>query len=190
MACHRNASSQPCYRVVTSNMILAFALILSAAAPARAGVQELVLMYGETDGDYRRTGLGLRFGPWWSADWGNWKATLRPELELSHLRYSGPSSGPDSLNQAGGIGLFRVQYGQGRFRPYAEAGLGAGLFSRERLGNKDFSTHFQFSEHLGLGLGFAERVFAGWRFSHFSNANIEKPNDGIDLHQVVIGAFF
>lgn len=58
------------------------------------------------------------------------------------------------------------------------------------MGTRTFSTHFQFSEHLGLGVEFAEKWFGGWQFSHYSNAEIEKPNDGIDLHQIVVGARF
>jgi opacity protein-like surface antigen len=150
----------------------------------------IALMVGEAGSDYERAGIGLRFGPMWSADWGNWKASLRPELELSHFRHTGAGPGPDSLNQVGGIGRLHLHYGEGRLRPYAEAGLGASLFSRDTLGGKDFSTRFQFSQHLGLGVEFAKWGFAGLQYSHYSNANIEKPNDGIDLHQVVVGAYF
>jgi hypothetical protein len=35
-----------------------------------------------------------------------------------------------------------------------------------------------------------ERGYAGLQYSHYSNADIEEPNDGIDLHQIVIGAHF
>ena len=190
MARHPNALPQLGHGLSAANALLAFSLALLAAAPARAAGPEIVLRYGEADSHYERSGIGLRFGPWWSADWGNWEATLRPELELSHFRYTGSAAGPDSLNEGGGIGLLRIQYGKDRFRPYAEAGLGVALFSRDKLGSKEFSTQFQFSEHLGLGVAFAERGFAGWQYSHYSNADIEKPNDGLDLHQFVIGAHF
>ena len=171
----------------TALAILAFALAPFTAAAEGPGI---ALVVGQADSDYERAGLSLRFGPMWSADWGNWKASLRPELELSHFRYTGAGPGPDSLNQVGGIGLLHLHYGEGRFRPYAEAGLGVSLFSREVLGGKDFSTRFQFSQHLGLGVEFARRGYAGLQYSHYSNADIEKPNDGIDLHQIVLGAYF
>jgi lipid A 3-O-deacylase len=167
--------------------ILAFAFAPFAAAAEGPGI---ALVVGQTDSDYERAGLSLRFGPMWSTDWGNWKASLRPELELSHFRYTGAGPGPNSLNQVGGIGLLHLHYGEGRFRPYAEAGLGVSLFSRDTLGSKDFGSRFQFSQHLGLGVEFAQRGFAGLRYSHYSNADIEKPNDGIDLHQIVLGAYF
>ena len=160
------------------------------AAAAETEGPEIALRAGEAGSDYERAGLGLRFGPVWSRDWGNWKASLRPELEFSRFRYTGPAAGPDSLNQIGGIGLFHLHYGASRFRPYAEAGLGAALFSRDSLGTKQFSTHFQFSEHLALGIEWTGHGFAGVQYSHYSNADIEKPNDGLDVQQIVIGAHF
>lgn len=171
----------------TALAILAFTFAPFAAAAEGTGI---ALVVGEAGGDYERAGLGLRFGPMWSGDWGNWKVSLRPELELSHFRYTGASPGPDSLNQVGGIGRLHLHYGEGRLRPYAEAGLGVSLFSRDTLGGKDFGSRFQFSQHLGLGVEFAKRGFAGLQYSHYSNADIEKPNDGLDLHQIVVGAYF
>lgn len=165
-------------------------LMLLAGLPARAADTELLLRYGGSDSDYERMGIGLRLGPLWSADWGGWKAELRPELELSQFRYTGPLPAPDSLEQGGAIAHFRASRGAGRLRPYAEAGLGISLFSNDTLGNKRFSTHFQFSQHLGLGLRFAESGFAGYQYSHYSNAKIDEPNDGIDLHQIVVGVGF
>jgi opacity protein-like surface antigen len=173
-------------------MLALLALSLSplpAAATAAEG-PALSLLAGEANSDYDRAGLSLRLGPVWSTQWGNWKTTLHPELELSHFRYTGAAAGPDKLEQIGGIALLHLHHGERRVLPYAEAGLGASLFSRDTLGSKQFSTHFQFSEHLGLGVEFGGGWFAGLRYSHYSNADIEKPNDGIDLQQIVIGAHF
>ena len=174
----------------TTLAILAFTFTPFATASAAAEGPEIALLVGEAGDDYERAGLSLRLGPMWSADWGNWKASLRPELELSHLRYTGAGSGPDSLNQGGAIGRLHLHYGNGRWRPYAEAGLGVSLFNRDRLGGKDFGSRFQFSQHLAVGVEFAKWGFAGLQYSHYSNADIEKPNDGVDLHQIVLGAHF
>lgn len=173
-----------------TGMLLALSCLLSPAAPARAEGMEVLARYGQDGGSYESAGLGLRFGSWWAKDLGGWKATLRPELELNHFRFSGTASGPDNLNEAGGMGLLRFDRGTGGVQPYGEIGLGLAYFSHDRLGEKNFSTHYQFSEHLGLGMEFAERWFAGYRFSHYSNADIKKPNNGMDLHQLVIGVRF
>jgi hypothetical protein len=187
---NQQAIPQLGYRFSATLAILALSFTPFSAAAVAAESPEIALLIGEAGSDYERIGLGLRLGPLWSANWGNWKASLRPELEVSHFRHTGSASGPDSLNQVGGIGLLHLHYGESRFRPYAEAGLGVALFSRDRLGGKAFSTRFQFSEHLALGVEWTGRGFVGLQYSHYSNANIEKPNDGIDLHQIVIGAHF
>ena len=41
---------------------------------------------------------------------------------------------------------------------------------------------------LAVGVELTKRGYAGRQYSHYSNADIEKPNDGIDLLQLVIGA--
>lgn len=187
---HPKILSQAGCRLPAAITLLALAVTPLATASATAEGPEIALLVGEAGRDYERAGLSLRFGPMWSTDWGNWKASLRPELEVSHFRFTGAGPGPGSLNQFGGIGRLHLHYGEGRLRPYAEVGLGVSLFSRDTLGDKDFSTRFQFSEHLAMGVEFARRGFASLQYSHYSNADIKKPNDGIDLHQIVIGAHF
>jgi len=161
-----------------------FRRLLRVAAEPAVGV-----LHGEHD-NYDRTGLSVRLGPQWETDWGAWHAGLHPELELSRFRYSGSNDGPDTMNQVGAIGMLRLVRGRGGFQPYAELGLGAALLSRTDLGPKVFSTNFQFSQHAGLGLELGGRFSVGWRYSHYSNGDIEMPNHGIDLHQLLIGASF
>lgn len=172
----------------TSLLALMFAAGMSTAAFADG--PELVLKHGEDGAHYQRSGLGLRFAPLWSDDGGKLKLALRPEVEFTRLRYTGERGGPNHLDEAGLIGLLRMRYGDARLRPYAEIGLGAALFSRTHLGGKNFSTSFQFSEHLGAGIEFADRWSLGWQFSHYSNADIEFPNNGIDFHQIMLGVRF
>lgn len=160
-----------------------------AAGAACAAEPAVAVFHGEHD-NYDRTGASLRLGSVWARSWGAWHAGLHPEFELSRFRYRGAGEGPETMNQAGVIGLLRVVRGQGAVQPYVELGLGGALLSRTSLGAKEFSTAFQFSQHVGLGLQFADRLSAGWRYSHYSNGDIRNPNDGIDLHQFVIGARF
>ena len=76
--------------------------------------------------------------------------------------------------------------------PYAEAGIGTHLFSNTKLGNRDFSTAFQFGSIVGVGVGFGERgqYELSYRFQHLSNADIKKPNDAHDLHLLRLGYNF
>ena len=43
---------------------------------------------------------------------------------------------------------------------------------------------------LLAGVELIQRGYAGLHYSHCSHADIEKPNDGIDLHPIVIGTPF
>ncbi len=173
-----------------SRFLAVLVMVVCPIAAAQADDAEVVLKHGTASGQYERTGVALRLGPLWSDAWNGWRLTLRPEVEASRFRHAGSGDGPRGLDQGGVIGLLRVHYGEGYVRPYAEGGLGVALFSRDKLGDKGFSTHFQFSEHVGLGIELARRCSVGWQFSHYSNADIELPNDGIDLHQIVVGMRF
>lgn len=173
-------------------ILLVFPLALLVASAARAEGVELAIRHGEDGGKIEGTGLVLRLGPAWSKDWGNWQFVLRPEVELNRFRYTGsaPITGPGSLNEAAASAMLRLRRGGGGFGPYAEIGLGGAALSRTRLANKEFSTGFQFTERVGLGVELPGRWFAGWQYSHYSNASIKTPNDGIDFHQIVIGVSF
>lgn len=170
---------------------LTLALIgsLLAAGSLHAEGYEAQLRYGEAGSDYKGAGIALRLPSWWSANPGGWKATLSPALEVTQFRYDGPQ-GDQRLNEGGALGFFRIERASGGLRPYAEAGIGLAAFSRKDLGNKNFSTHFQFTEQLNLGLRFAERWSAAVGYSHYSNADIKTPNDGIDMYQAVLGIAF
>lgn len=168
----------------------ALAFLLMASFQARGEEKEFLLRYGQAAGRYEGAGVALHMDSLWSRGLGNWSATLLPELELNHFRYLGSQPGPDSLNEAGIKGMVRFARTGGDLKPYAELGLGVSLFSRDQLGTRDFSTRLQFSEHVGLGIEFGKGWFAGWRYSHYSNAGLKEPNDGIDLHQLLIGVSF
>ena len=62
---------------------------------------------------------------------------------------------------------------------YAEAGIGASLFSEtyNNHGNR-MSTAFEFADHIGLGYVFNNKFDLGLRVQHYSNAGIKKPNNG------------
>ena len=64
---------------------------------------------------------------------------------------------------------------------YIEAGLGAHVLSDLDVGTgTDFSTHFQFGDHVGTGLRFGNYDL-GLRFQHLSNGGLRNPNPGINF---------
>jgi hypothetical protein len=63
-----------------------------------------------------------------------------------------------------------------------EFGIGPAWLSETNIGNRRKSTNFQFSDHLGLGLGDADgRWRAGLAYRHISNAGIRTPNNAVDF---------
>lgn len=70
---------------------------------------------------------------------------------------------------------------------FVDAGLGVNLIApRYRVRDKEFSTLFNFSEHLGAGVRFGAggRHEVALRAYHFSNGSIKRPNPGEDFFQV------
>jgi len=89
------------------------------------------------------------------------------------------------LYEIGVTPVFRLQKNQLE-GPYVEAGVGAHLLSQTSLGDKRYSTSFQFGSHLGIGYRFgARQAFdVSYSYQHLSNADIKKPNDGMDFHEI------
>lgn len=167
-------------------VVLAGATMLAGPAFGETGVD---FRYGER-GNITQYAASLRFGELWAREGSSWTMRLQPVVEGGRFRYDGSRPGNDSLSY-GSVGLgFRVAGAGKSLSPYFEAGLGGALFSKTSLGERSFSTAFQFTEWVGVGLDFGERFSIGWRYAHFSNAGIKKPNDGIDIQQVVLGARF
>lgn len=172
------------------SILLVSSLALLAAGAVRAEGLELSVRHGKDDSRFDDTAIALRLAPLWAKKWGDWQFALHPEFELNHIRATDSQPGARSLNEGAAVALLRFHRGDGRLGPYAEVGLGGALLSRTDLGGKGFSTHFQFTEQVGLGLEVPGGWFGGWRYSHYSNANIERPNAGLDLHQILIGVRF
>jgi len=65
---------------------------------------------------------------------------------------------------------------------YAEGGIGAHYFSSLYDNNdRQFSTRFQFGDHIGIGYVFSNKWDVGAKIQHFSNGSIKQPNDGANF---------
>lgn len=109
---------------------------------------------------------------------------ILPVYELAHLHADYPDN--KNLWQVSAVPMFR--YNISKF--YLEAGIGVSLFNHTRFAEKQISTAFQFSDHLGFGYHVTDNVSIGYRFSHFSNAHIKEPNPGINAQAIVLGVRF
>ncbi|HYP82428.1 acyloxyacyl hydrolase [Variovorax sp.] len=83
--------------------------------------------------------------------------------------------------QVGAALYWRYRFDEGRSPWYGELGLGGSLMDRlYHTPERQFSTRFQFTEAIGMGLSLGDhgQHELGLRIQHFSNADIRLPNPG------------
>lgn len=72
-----------------------------------------------------------------------------------------------------------------------EAGAGAALISEHRFGRQDFGGPYQFALTFGLRVPLYKRLGAGYRFMHYSDANVYGSyTTGADFHMVELTYLF
>lgn len=147
------------------------------------------------DADVYRLGLQKK----WKRTWfngGAWYVGGYWDTELAYIDANDTSSGEnEDLFDLSLTPVFRLQRDtslSSGVSPFAEAGVGAHLFSETRLAEQRYSTLLQFGSLLGLGIGFGKRgqYELSYRFQHISNADIKAPNDGLNLHLLRLGYAF
>lgn len=159
------------------------ALLASLAAAScliSAHAAELSALWGEYKG-YHNTTLAYQSSPLWDHDLANSRFDL--SLEASAGQVSAPSG--SSHGSLWHVGLtpfarwwFSAQSG-------IEVGIGANLFSGTRIGHKTISTAYQFGDSIGIFHRVAQTPWTlGLRLTHYSNADIKKPNPGQDYIQL------
>ena len=171
-------------RSVRSSLVAAVLFLGITVGPARA-VDGVSIEAGSGDGaDMARVGV-----QWdWKSRWfqgQNWHLGGYWDLALGQWHRSSPPGYNENITEIGLTPVFRWQRNdlQGL---YLEAAVGFHLLSRTSLGDRRFSTAFQFGDHLGAGFRFGAKgeFELGYRFQHLSNGSIKRPNDGINFNQV------
>jgi len=76
--------------------------------------------------------------------------------------------------------VFTYNINVGDMVVYAEAGIGASFWSSTTISWRDLSSHFLFEDRIGAGVRYGNYDFS-FRYMHYSNAGIVKPNHGIDI---------
>ena len=162
------------------------ACTLPVAAEPTSG-QALSLRVGAGD-HYQRYELAWESPAlWtWKFEGNNSRFDVLAEVNGSWWNASG-SRQPSSVWQAGAAPFLRWSINDAF---YIEAGVSANYFSRTRFADKQMSTKFQFGEHLGLGAYIGDNSRVGLRYSHYSNAGIKRPNEGLDVFQLLYSRQF
>jgi hypothetical protein len=164
--------------------VILASMLAAASAPALA-VDGIAVEAGQGDG----ADMGRLAVQWdWKSRWlegQSWHVGGYWDLAVGYWRRDARPGRNEEIAEIGLTPVLRVQ--QNNLRGvYFEAGIGWHLLSRTSLGDKRFSTLFQFGDHLGAGYRFGDKgaFDLGYRYQHLSNASIKRPNNGINFHQI------
>ncbi|HKJ72086.1 MAG TPA: acyloxyacyl hydrolase [Gammaproteobacteria bacterium] len=170
---------------------LAAGLLLAASGTAPAAVSLEAGRNPAGDVGVWRLSLDRPLAAPWGLDGGR---SLGPlwEASLGRLRARPGSPGDRPAVYEMGLRLvLRLGWGDAA-GPFLEAGSGPEYLTRSHLDGHDLGIHWQFRSHAGVGMRFGAggRWRLTYRYSHTSNANLGKPNDGINFHVLRLGAAF
>jgi hypothetical protein len=175
-------------------LLLCTGALPAAHAASDSWVDGLTYTHGENSRkegiDVHRLGIEKR----WGHSWFNQGAWFLGGYWDSEVAVMQPDTGPD-VYAVSITPVFRYQrdsHLSSGVTPFAEAGIGAQLLSDVHVGSANVSSAFQFGSLVGFGIGFGERgqYELSYRFTHISNADIKKPNEGLDLHLFRLGYNF
>jgi len=160
--------------------------LLALASGRALAVDGVAVELGNGDGtDMGRVAVQWDWGKrWFQSE--NWHLGGYWDLGLGYWKHDNVRPGQnDNITEIGLTPVFRFQQNdlQGL---YAEIAVGAHFLSQTSLGDKRFSTSFQFGDHVGVGYRFgAKGAFdLSYRYQHLSNGSIKEPNSGINFNQV------
>lgn len=145
---------------------------LLAGAPARAA--EISLIGGGFDG-YHNLTAAWQSDALWQHDFGSQRLDLSVEASAGRV-FGPPGKTGAPLWHVGLTPFLRWWFTDDTA---LEAGIGANVFSGTSIGSKNISTAYQFGDSLGIFHRIADTPWGvGVRFTHYSNADIKRPNPG------------
>ena len=114
---------------------------------------------------------GSHIGGYWDVSLAQWRGT----------RYENVPGQHQNITSIGLTPVLRWQQ-DNKKGWYGEVGVGANLLSRlyNNNGNR-LSTRFEFGDHVAVGYVFNNNWDLALKIHHYSNADIKKPNDGVDF---------
>lgn len=125
-----------------------------------------------------RVGLGFDWDKRWMES-STGKLTGYWDLGYTYWEAGDEAGGRHSVSFAP---VFVYEFGNGHVKPFVEAGIGVAMFSGTTAGDQKFGSAFNFEDRLGAGLKIGDTQKVGLRVTHYSNAGIKEPNDGIESY--------
>ena len=122
--------------------------------------------------------------PWQRYSGSGWGVGTRLMVSAGMLRAAG-----ESAILVSAIPLLAFGSRDGRFT--FDMGAGGAVLSPSKFGSQDFGGLFQFALTFGFNVPVHKGIGAGYRFMHYSDANIYGPDSiGADLHMVEVAYRF
>jgi hypothetical protein len=173
-------------QIATASALAALLVVLPFSAPAAAAQFPLpddltVAVASGSRHEVRKAELNLGWmpPPLWQGE--NWRLRLRHEIVLGEWRV------PDAnaITELGYSPVLRLEHPGADGVFFVEGSIGARLLSHTWISpTTTLSTAFQFADMVGIGMQWGREPGAqtvGLRFQHQSNADIKKPNPGINF---------
>ena len=155
---------------------IAAAVLGQTSLSQAAGVEFSVGQTGQTTQTYR---LGMKLDwdqSWLQSDVGR----LTGYWDGAYTYWDGDKG--SSNNSLSFSPVLVYEFSGETVKPYVELGVGVAVFSNTKYEEKNFGSAFNFEDRIGFGLRFNGGHEIGIRATHYSNAGIKQPNDGIESY--------
>ncbi len=171
-------------KISTATLLLALSALF--AMPCHAG--KVLLSPGMTGEGGATANIGLARGwdqRWFESDTGY----LSGYWHAGYTWWEGGRAG-SAAHTLSVSPVFVYTFNTEGWRPFLEAGIGAALFTSQRVGDRNLGSPAHFEDRFGAGLHLGASDVLMLRVIHYSNAGLSRPNPGIESWSLVWGRSF
>lgn len=164
-------------RLLITSTVTALVLGLSVQ---QASAVDLTAAVGRTEESTSTLRIGLQKDfqtRWWQSDVG----ALTGYWDAGYTYWKGDKGSDNHSISLSPVLVY--EFNGDVVKPYIEAGIGVSLFENTRIESRRLGSSFQFEDRLGLGVRFYNQAL-GLRVTHYSNAGLKSPNDGIEAYSL------
>lgn len=165
-------------RLSATSLALAIA---TTSLPASVQAADWLLGISAGQGIQNITYTGVRVGrdvgPLWAPSEHFWITT---QMEVSATFWSQPEA---QIADMGFNPILRFEIRGTKTSFFFDFSVGPHYLTNSQLQNRNIGSCFQFGDYFGFGVGLGPDRWAefGFRFEHYSNANLWLPNPGVNL---------
>ena len=158
---------------------LAAAAAISLGFAFSSHAADVTVAVGQTGDSTAVLRLATQFDfgtTWWQSDVGH----LTGYWDAGYTYWNGDNTASNHSLSFSPVLVYEFS-GQ-NVKPYIEFGIGVAAFASTEVENNDLGSAFQFEDRFGVGLRFAGGHEVGVRATHYSNAGLTTPNDGVESY--------